>query len=65
MLNGGSFELNDRAFQAFEIGWRSFERDNDTLDEAIVKGARQAVGPEALLMVDADGSDPFLTPTPG
>jgi hypothetical protein len=36
---GGSYELNDRAFQTFEIAWEPFGRDS----EALVKAARQAV----------------------
>jgi hypothetical protein len=55
---GGSYELKDRAFQTFEIAWEPFGRDS----EALVKAMRQAVGQEALLMEDAGGSDPFITP---
>ena len=46
-------------FRAFKIGWGPFGRENSKLDEAIVRAAREAIGPEALLMVDAGGSDAF------
>src|SRR5918992_3457954 len=34
-------------FRAFKIGWGPFGRDSDTLDEQIVRAARDAVGPDA------------------
>lgn len=48
-----------QGFGAFKIGWGPFGRRNAALDEAIVKAAREAVGPDALLMVDAGASDAF------
>lgn len=47
-------------FKAFKIGWGPFGR-GQTLqqDEAIVAAAREAVGDDAMLMVDAGGSDGF------
>jgi D-galactarolactone cycloisomerase len=48
-----------QGFRAFKIGWGPFGRKNDALDEAIVKAAREAIGPDALLMVDAGASDAF------
>jgi D-galactarolactone cycloisomerase len=51
-------EIKAQGFRAFKIGWGPFgRRGDDALDEAIVKAAREAVGPENLLMVDAGGSD--------
>ncbi|HVT72087.1 MAG TPA: mandelate racemase/muconate lactonizing enzyme family protein [Lacunisphaera sp.] len=44
-------------FRAFKIGWGPFGRHSAAKDEAIVRAAREAVGPEARLMVDAGGSD--------
>ena len=41
------------------MGWGPFGRRDAALDEAIVRAARDAVGPDALLMVDAGGSDAF------
>jgi len=46
-------------FRAFKIGWGPFGRGNSKLDQAIVRAAREAVGAESLLMVDAGGSDAF------
>jgi D-galactarolactone cycloisomerase len=48
-----------QGFRAFKIGWGPFGRRSDALDEAIVRSAREAVGPDAQLMVDAGGSDGF------
>ena len=48
-----------QGFRAFKIGWGPFGRRNRETDEAIVREARAAVGPESMLMVDAGGSDPF------
>src|SRR5688572_27936522 len=46
-------------FRAFKIGWGPFGRKSNALDEAIVRAAREAIGSECLLMVDAGGSDAF------
>ncbi|SDT72634.1 mandelate racemase/muconate lactonizing enzyme family protein [Jiangella sp. DSM 45060] len=46
-------------FTAFKIGWGSFGRASDAVDEEIVRAARETVGPDALLAVDAGGSDAF------
>ena len=51
--------IKARGFRAFKIGWGPFGRRNNTLDEAIVRAAREAIGPDSLLMVDAGGSDAF------
>ena len=48
-----------QGFRAFKIGWGPFGRKSLALDEAIVRAAREAVGPEAQLMVDAGASDAF------
>jgi L-alanine-DL-glutamate epimerase-like enolase superfamily enzyme len=49
--------LHAEGFRAFKIGWGRFGRVSAALDEAIVAAAREAVGPDSLLMVDAGGSD--------
>jgi len=49
--------LLERGFRAFKIGWGPFGRVDAATDEAIVRAARQAIGTDALLMVDAGGSD--------
>lgn len=48
-----------RGFRAFKIGWGPFGRKCRRTDEAIVRGARETVGPNVELMVDAGGSDAF------
>lgn len=54
-------QVKSQGFRAFKIGWGPFGRRNATTDEAIVKAARQAVGSECRLMVDAGGSDAHWT----
>ncbi len=51
--------IKEQGFRAFKIGWGPFGRVSDAMDEAIVRAAREAVGPDNLLMVDAGGSDAF------
>jgi D-galactarolactone cycloisomerase len=46
-------------FRAFKIGWGPFGRHSAAKDEAIVRAAREAVGDDCLLMVDAGGSDAY------
>lgn len=46
-----------QGFRAFKIGWGPFGRHNAATDEAIVAAARDAIGPDCKLMVDAGGSD--------
>jgi D-galactarolactone cycloisomerase len=50
----------ERGFRAFKIGWGPFgRRDDPRHDEAIVRAAREAIGPENSLFVDAGGSDAY------
>ena len=51
--------VRSQGFRAFKIGWGPFGRQAAAQDEAIVKAAREAVGPDATLMVDAGASDAF------
>ncbi len=53
--------VKSQGFRAFKIGWGPFGRRDAATDRAIVQAARQAVGPESRLMVDAGGSDAFWT----
>lgn len=46
-----------QGFRAFKIGWGPFGRRNARLDEEIVSAAREAIGGDCKLMVDAGGSD--------
>jgi D-galactarolactone cycloisomerase len=51
--------IQAQGFRAFKIGWGPFGRRQPALDEAIVRAAREAIGPDSLLMVDAGGSDAY------
>ncbi len=48
-----------QGFRAFKIGWGPFGRRNAHTDEAIVAAARDAIGDDCKLMVDAGGSDAY------
>ena len=48
-----------QGFRAFKIGWGPFGRRNAATDKAIVQAAREAVGADSRLMVDAGGSDAY------
>jgi D-galactarolactone cycloisomerase len=48
-----------RGFRAIKMGWRPFGRRDRKTDELLVKTAREAVGPDVELMVDAGGSEQF------
>jgi L-alanine-DL-glutamate epimerase-like enolase superfamily enzyme len=52
-------KLKAEGFRAFKMGWGPFGRESYALDEEIVRTARETVGDDALLMVDAGGSDAF------
>jgi D-galactarolactone cycloisomerase len=51
--------IRDQGFKAVKMGWGPFGRVSATIDEEIVKSAREAIGSENSLMVDAGGSDAF------
>ena len=48
-----------QGFRAFKIGWGPFGKKSAAVDEAIVRAARDTVGSDSLLMVDAGASDAF------
>lgn len=49
-----------QGFRAFKIGWGPFgRRGSARLDEAIVRAARETVGAESQLFIDAGGSDAY------
>lgn len=48
-----------RGFRAIKLGWGPFGRVNSALDETLVRTARDTVGPDVELMVDAGGSEEF------
>jgi len=51
--------LKGQGFTAFKIGWGPLGRVSAAVDEAIVRAAREAIGPQGLLMVDPGASDAF------
>jgi L-alanine-DL-glutamate epimerase-like enolase superfamily enzyme len=51
--------VKQQGFRAFKIGWGPFGRHNAATDEAIVAAAREAIGDDCNLMVDAGGSDAY------
>jgi D-galactarolactone cycloisomerase len=48
-----------RGFKAIKLGWRPFGRRDRKTDELLVRTARDTVGPDIELMVDAGGSEQF------
>jgi L-alanine-DL-glutamate epimerase-like enolase superfamily enzyme len=48
-----------RGFRAIKLGWRPFGRRDRRTDELLVRTARDTVGPNVELMVDAGGSEQF------
>jgi D-galactarolactone cycloisomerase len=48
-----------RGFRAIKLGWRPFGRRDRRFDELLIRTARDTVGPEVELMVDAGGSEQF------
>ncbi len=48
-----------RGFRAIKMGWRPFGRVSAKLDEELMRTARDTVGPDVELMVDAGGSEQF------
>ena len=58
-LQASLLALKGRGFRAFKIGWGPLGRVDAAMDEAIVRAAREAIGPEDMLMVDPGASDAF------
>jgi D-galactarolactone cycloisomerase len=52
-------QVKQNGFRAFKIGWGPFGRHSASKDEAIVAAARDAIGDDCHLMVDAGGSDAY------
>ena len=59
VLRNKLFEQLARGFKAIKMGWRPFGRVSRQLDETLVRTARETVGPDVELMVDAGGSEQF------
>ena len=51
--------IRAQGFRSFKIGWGPFGKVDAKTDEAIVRAAREAIGPDAQLMVDAGASDAY------
>ena len=49
----------ERGFRAIKLGWRPFGRRDSKFDELLVRTARETVGPDVDLLVDAGGSEQF------
>lgn len=49
----------ERGFRAIKLGWRPFGRRSPKFDELLVRTARDAVGADVELLVDAGGSEQF------
>lgn len=52
-------DVVERGFRAIKLGWRPFGRRDRAFDELLVRTARQTVGDDVELMVDAGGSEQF------
>jgi D-galactarolactone cycloisomerase len=52
-------KFRHQGFRAFKIGWGPFGRVNARRDEQIIAAARDAIGGDCELMVDAGASDAF------
>lgn len=48
-----------RGFKAIKMGWRPFGRVSRKLDELLIRTARDTVGDDVELMVDAGGSEQY------
>src|SRR5205823_3354449 len=46
-----------RGFRSLKLGWNGFGRVSKAYDELLVKTARETVGPDVEIMVDAGGSE--------
>lgn len=52
-------DVVSRGFRAIKLGWRPFGRRDRQFDELLIRTARESVGDEIELMVDAGGSEQF------
>ncbi|MBN9122117.1 MAG: mandelate racemase/muconate lactonizing enzyme family protein [Planctomycetes bacterium] len=48
-----------RGFKAIKLGWKPFGRRDAKTDELLIRTARETVGPNVEIMVDAGGSDAY------
>ena len=59
LLRDNLLAVKSQGFRAIKIGWGPFGRVSDRMDQEIVRVARDTIGNDCLLMVDAGGSDAF------
>jgi len=59
LLREKLLEQVERGFRAIKLGWRPFGRVSRKYDEVLVRTARETVGEDVELMVDAGGSEQF------
>ena len=59
LLRDNLLAVKSQGFRAIKIGWGPFGRVADRMDQEIVRVARDTIGSDCLLMVDAGGSDAF------
>ena len=59
LLRDDPLAVKSPGFRAIKIGWGPFGRVTDRMDQEIVRVARDTIGNDCLLMVDAGGSDAF------
>ena len=59
ILSAALEQAVSRGFKALKIGWGDFGRKDKRYDELLVKTARDTVGPDVEIMVDAGGSEQF------
>lgn len=59
IMNANLLNLRQQGFRAFKIGWGTFGRIDSSNDELLVRSAREAIGDDCLLAVDAGGSDAY------
>ena len=52
-------QATGRGFRALKLGWNGFGRVSGKYDELLVRTARETVGPDVEIMVDAGGSEQF------
>jgi L-alanine-DL-glutamate epimerase-like enolase superfamily enzyme len=48
-----------RGYRAVKLGWRPFGRRSSQFDELLIRTARETLGPDVDLLVDAGGSEQF------
>jgi D-galactarolactone cycloisomerase len=58
-LNERMSEMKARGFRAMKLGWDPFGVGSVADDEKLIQAARNAVGEEVTLLIDAGGSYPF------